>query len=162
MSTASKRADISTPPTIIDALPWVSNVGGLTIGGVCYPRGCRIPDDVVTGCQNFDALRINRRITQRHPSKIVETIQPIEIEPTPAALSFGNTVEVMRVTGDAIEDWELSIEATMGANSCPRGLARELLMGDRLGAELFKAATRLASERHAINRLNGRREAIAI
>ena len=153
---------ISPPiPQAIAGLPWVSNVGGVMIGGVCYPRGCRIPDAVVTGCPNFDALRENKRIVQRaNPN---EAIKPIAIDTPQPELRLAHVVVADVSEGDFLERWQLSVVLTMTASNCGEVTAKDLLCGDPKGSELFRQATRLASERNAIaKRLNGQRPAVTV
>lgn len=162
-TTTTTPRKIAPPiPAAISGLPWVSNIGGLILGGVCYPRGCVIPDAVVTGCPNFDALHQNRRIIQR--ANVNEAIKPIAIEPSQPELRLAHVVIADRADcDDFLDQWKTSIALTMTASNVDEMRARDLLCGDHKGSDLFRKATRLASERAAIaKRLNGARPAVTI
>ena len=160
MTTATAKRIAPTPP-VVPGMAWVSNIGGLILGGVCYPRGARIPDAVVTGCPNFDALRENRRIVQR--ANVNEAIKPIAIDTPQPELRLAHVVVADVSEGDFLERWQLSVVLTMVASNCGEVAAKDLLCGDNAGSDLFRKATRLASEKNAIaKRLNGFRPAVAI
>jgi hypothetical protein len=160
--TTDKRKIDPTPIRVLDGLPWVANTS-LVIDGFLYQRGCIVPDEVLNACPNREALIENRRVLQR--PKPVDGIKPRPLEPTPAT-SFGNEPVVFRATGNPLEDWDLSVAATMEQNNCPRGWAVELLTGDSSaggGGELYRLATKVDAEQRAItNRTYGRRPVRAL
>ena len=160
-TTTTTPRKIAPPiPQAIAGLPWVANTS-LIIGGVLYQRGCVVPDGILNACPNRDALIENRRV--RQSAKPVEAIKPVAIDTPQPELRLANVVVADVSEGDFLERWQLSVVLTMVASNCGEVTAKDLLCGDHKGSELFRQATRLASERNAVaKRLSGFRPAVTI
>ena len=136
MPTAAKRID-QTPVKTVAGLPWVANTS-IIIGGYLYTRGCVVPDDVLAGCPNRDALIENRRVVQR--SKVADGIEPRGLalgEPAKGRI----VVYAEREPGDSfLTQWCMTVRLIMVANDCSLGLAFEYLFGEAEGRRLTNAA----------------------
>lgn len=156
-------ATVTTAPQIPPATGWVLKAAKrFFAGGVCFDRGAEVPPEVLG--KNYQAFLDNAHVRWVPPGQ-PSPVQPRKLEPTPAT-NYGNEPVVFRATGNPLEDWDLSVAATMELNNCPRAWAVDLLTGDSSaggGAELYRQATRIDSEQQAIkNRTFGRRPVRAL
>jgi hypothetical protein len=136
----------------------------MVLSGMLYNRGCEIPAKVLMATLNFAALVENRRVMQVPRNRVNAAVKaiPVNVEQQPE-FSMERCAIIAEPCGDAVKQWQESVRLTACTCGGSIAMAKDLLCGDREGARLFQLATRIESERVAVDSRNfGRRPAVSV
>jgi hypothetical protein len=126
-------------------------------GGAVYDRGCEITPEVLG--KNFQSFFDRGFVRWQPPGSEASPVTPRKIEVAPPKIEHRQAVVAdAGDCDDALDRWQTSVALTMTASNCDEPTAKVLLMAHREGSEVYKLASRIASERHAAEHgLVGRR-----
>jgi hypothetical protein len=158
--TPTKRKIQPTTPKVQAATWQVAK--RFTVGNTLYNRGCVIDDFTLRSAPNYLTLIDGRYVLPPPAGSGQGQTKPIQMAAPAPKVEDRSRVTVIRID-DAVESWRMSVVGTMEACNVDEPTAKDLLMADRLGSELYRAAVRIDAEARSIAERNfGRRPVRAL